>query len=80
MRRRDEHDKVELNVKLWQNVLKCKNVSGHLRAFSLLHSYPASDPISLPFLRRARISDADNEGHSFSAASAAFLEEVSNIA
>ncbi len=52
------------------------NILGHSR---FIPASPASDPISLSFAGCANLSDAEDEGRSSSAASAAFLEEVSNI-
>ena len=64
--------------KTGQNVFECRhvNVLGHFR---FVHASPASDPMSGSFARRANLSYDTDEGRRISAASAAFLEEVSTI-
>jgi len=65
-------------LKTRQNVLKCKHVNmfGHARSN---YASPATDQMSLPFARRTNLSYDEDEGLRPSAASAAFLEEVSNF-
>lgn len=55
---------------MWMNIL------GHSR---FIHASSALDPILLSFAGHANYSDAEDEGHSLSAASAALFEEVSNM-
>ena len=61
-----------------QNVLKCRhvNILGNSR---FIHASAASDSALLFFARRANLSYDGDEGRKSSAASAAFLEEVSTI-
>jgi len=66
-------------IKTRHNVLKCRHVDEHNRAL-LLHPRECCFKFDICLLAcRANLSYDGNEGHDSSAASAAFLEKVSNL-